>query len=168
VPEVPPWLPALAVDDIAGIPGISAPPSEPAPLADVDPRSAPAELLPAPAEPSPVESLAGGREAGVWEAGAWEAGVCEVGVWEVGVWEPPPEAFAVPEPLGVANGCGTVPGREADGDGAVAGVWDTEVDGVPALDGDADGAGALARGDGDTVGEARPGEVALPTGLGLA
>jgi hypothetical protein len=60
-----------------------------------------------------------------------------------------------------------VPWREAEGDGA-AGVWDTEVDGTPALDGDVDGVGALARGDGDAVGVARPGEVALAAGLGLA
>jgi hypothetical protein len=96
------------------------------------------------------------------------AGVFVVGVLAVGAWEPPAAVWPVPEPLGVANGCGTVPGRDGEGDGAVVGVWDTEVDGVAVLDGEVDGAGALARGDGDTVGAARLGEVALAAGLGLA
>ncbi len=114
---------------VAGMPGISAAPSEP---------PAPS----APAEPPSVGSA--------------------------GVWVGRPEALAVPEPLGVANGCGTVPGRVAEGDGAAAGGWDTEVDGCGALDGDVDGAGAVARADGDAVGAVRPGEVALAAGLGLA
>lgn len=131
------------------------------PPAGVPPPPVPAEALP-PAEPV-------------------LAGVCGASL----------AGLAAPELLGVANGWGTVPCREAGADGVAEPGADlddagADVDGA-AVDVDGagvDGAGvdpgvllaglvpagaeALARGDGAAVGVESEGEVALAAGLGLA